>query len=477
MEAGTVITSDDVDNDPDAASTPGRDGEVAASSAAPSMPETALSAEIRRWRRAAGLSHAELAVRVGFSREYIARSERPARGVPSANLINALDQALGAQGALIDAHTNAQRNQQARRRAVEIPERRAIADTRATSVVARTTSPAVTATSPLRDALTSSYTRMRPKKLQDPDPVAPSQGVHRSIVELNHDLGRTFDAYQDSRFALAGARAAALITDVETAIRDEKVAGAEARSVLALAHQAAAAILGKCGEPELAWIAAERGLAAATLSERPAVLGSLQRAVAFSLLAHGLYEPAMCLVDSTADFLDGEYRGGLPTAVSLSVQGTMLLTGAMAAARFGDAARAHDYLDGSARAAEQLGRDSNEMWTSFGPTNVAVHRANVAAELGDVDAVLDSSALDTRSLPAERRVRHLLDIARAQSWLGDRDSSVETVLLAERIGPEHVRQHHLSRSTVSSVLSAVPGKPSITLARLAARLSIAVAAE
>jgi hypothetical protein len=101
----------------------------------------------------------------------------------------------------------------------------------------------------------------------------------------------------------------------------------------------------------------------------------------------------------------------------------------------------------------------------------------VAAELGDVDAVLDSSALDTRSLPAERRVRHLLDIARAQSWLGDRDSSVETVLLAERIGPEHVRQHHLSRSTVSSVLSAVPGKPSITLARLAARLSIAVAAE
>ena len=33
--------------------------------------------------------------------------------------------------------------------------------------------------------------------------------------------------------------------------------------------------------------------------------------------------------------------------------------------------------------AEQLGADANHGWTAFGPTNVAIHRVSVCAELGD----------------------------------------------------------------------------------------------
>src|SRR5947199_385016 len=84
-----------------------------------------------------------VAVRVGFSREYIARSERPTRGLPSANLINALDHALGAGGALIDAHADAQRRQQERRRPGDGSPRLEVADAQLTFGRAGSMSPAI----------------------------------------------------------------------------------------------------------------------------------------------------------------------------------------------------------------------------------------------------------------------------------------------------------------------------------------------
>ena len=67
----------------------------------------------------------------------------------------------------------------------------------------------------------------------------------------------------------------------------------------------------------------------------------------------------------------------------LSVYGILLLQGAMAAARIGDSATVADLLNGAQEAALMLGSDENHYWTSFGPTNVELHRAAAAVELGD----------------------------------------------------------------------------------------------
>lgn len=75
-----------------------------------------LAEEIRRRRRAAGLSHAELAVQVGYSREYVRRAESPVKGLPSADLVHALDLALGACGALSSLRERADAARRARRR-------------------------------------------------------------------------------------------------------------------------------------------------------------------------------------------------------------------------------------------------------------------------------------------------------------------------------------------------------------------------
>lgn len=67
----------------------------------------ALAKEIRRRREQAGLSHAELALAIQYSRDYVGRAERPRKGLPSAALVAALDDALDARGALIDMHNQA----------------------------------------------------------------------------------------------------------------------------------------------------------------------------------------------------------------------------------------------------------------------------------------------------------------------------------------------------------------------------------
>ncbi|MGH4017590.1 MAG: helix-turn-helix domain-containing protein, partial [Pseudonocardiaceae bacterium] len=60
-----------------------------------------LAEEIRTRRKAAGLSHPRLAERVGYTRQYVSLAERPKKGLPSASLVQGIDEALDAGGALV----------------------------------------------------------------------------------------------------------------------------------------------------------------------------------------------------------------------------------------------------------------------------------------------------------------------------------------------------------------------------------------
>ncbi|MPZ86282.1 MAG: helix-turn-helix domain-containing protein [Actinophytocola sp.] len=58
----------------------------------------ALTPAIRRLRAAANLSHAEIARRIGYSPAHVSRAECDDAGLPSADLVRALDRGLGARG-------------------------------------------------------------------------------------------------------------------------------------------------------------------------------------------------------------------------------------------------------------------------------------------------------------------------------------------------------------------------------------------
>ena len=257
---------------------------------------------------------------------------------------------------------------------------------------------------------------------------------------------------------------ALLIHDCLTASRVyDSDDGRRASALTAYAHHVATLFLTKLGETDLAWIAASRGLAAANASESYVVIGSLSRAAAHALTSNGEFPQARDLASAAALYLEPHLVR--PTPRLLSVYGSLHLMCALAAARDDDRQAASTPINEATDSADRLGSDGNHIWTAFGPTNVKIHQTCLAVEFGDVQrAIKIGPALDTRSLPIERQVRHSIEVARAYARWNRIDQAMDTLLSAEQIAPDQVRYHRLSRMIVRDIVSrARPPKSAIDL--------------
>lgn len=294
-----------------------------------------------------------------------------------------------------------------------------------------------------------------------------------SLTELRRAVAGVWDAYQSSRYGFVVARLPMLVREAQAAT--SSYAGREqeeAYALLGLTYQASTVLLTKLGEVDLAWISAERGFQSAQHSGNPVVVGSLFRSLTHALLSTGRYHEAKRLTQDAADFLQPGLSQASPEY--LSVYGTLFLAGAIAAARDEDRPTTQTYLAEADESARRLGNDANYMWTAFGPTNVAIHRVATAMDLGDVQVAIDlGPRLDTSTLPTERRVRHAMETARALSAWNRTDDALSTLLEAERMAPEQVRHHALSRRLVQTWMRRGRGKPSFELAGLAQRVHVA----
>ncbi|MDF3300566.1 helix-turn-helix domain-containing protein [Streptomyces tropicalis] len=300
----------------------------------------------------------------------------------------------------------------------------------------------------------------------------PTEGSPTPLEELRTSVAEVLDAYQASRYGFATHRLPLVLADALIAAQSyEGIDREKANALLAMTYQSAAMVLGKVGEVDLAWIAADRGLGAAQQSGNPAVTGSLFRSVAHCLLSTGRFDAAVQLVGDAADHL----RPGLMDATPefLSIYGTLFLAGSMAAARADDRSTVHAFLTEADQAARKLGQDANHMWTAFGPTNVAIHRVATAAELGDMQiAAALGPQIDTSGLPMERRTRHNIEVARALSAHNRTEDAMAMILEAESWAPEQVRSHYLARELVLTWVRNHRGRPSRTMAGLADRLHV-----
>jgi hypothetical protein len=297
-------------------------------------------------------------------------------------------------------------------------------------------------------------------------------GAPVDLPTLDSHLGRAWSACQQAHYSVAVHQLQPLLTHAHQAVQHHRGAKQlRAYAILAMAHHLTATILARNGETDLAWIAADRGLSAAQHSGDRLVVGSLFRSVAHSLLSCGRFAEAQSVTSDAASYLTAARDPVSPEF--LSVYGTLLLVGAMAAARDGQRSAVQEYLQSSARAAEQLGQDANYLWTAFGPTNVAIHQVSTAAELGDVQVALDlGTSITVSGLPVERQVRHKLEVARAHSARNRADEALGMVLDAEQLSPEQVRDHFIPRQLVNTWVRTLRGKPSSQLAGLAQRLQI-----
>ncbi|MBP0458641.1 helix-turn-helix domain-containing protein [Streptomyces montanisoli] len=138
------------------------------------------------------------------------------------------------------------------------------------------------------------------------------------------------------------------------------------------------------------------------------------------------------------------------------VAGQLHLGAAVMAARAQDKVRADGHLAEADTLADRTGEAVKVHWLSFGPTNVAVHRVSVSAELdeyGDA-AVVGGRIRFGADWPASRRSHHYAELARAQMWTGELDSAFKNLLLARKAAPQQARYHMTVRETYAGLEAA-----------------------
>ena len=261
-----------------------------------------------------------------------------------------------------------------------------------------------------------------------------------------------------------------LVPDLETAARTllESQHG-EAFELMAITYQACSAALDKLGEPEAAWIAADRAMMAAERAGNPMLVAAGAFRLVLVFFTARYFDQAEETARTAAEALQPRAEQGDPQAMSL--WGALTLQRAVIAARINDAESAYGYLERAGQVAERLGTGRNDYATEFGPANVALYEIAVAVELGDAGRALRTAAtVDTTGLSGERRARMLIDVARARAQRRQISEAVTALRQAEDITPEQVRTHDLVRQLVSDLLT-MQDPPSSELRGLAARLS------
>lgn len=292
------------------------------------------------------------------------------------------------------------------------------------------------------------------------------------IPDLRGSVNYAWLAFEKGHYPVVARSLIQLLRD--TPVAEENPVGgtsADAAELMTQVYQIASTVLRKLGEAQLAWLAADRAISAAQRGNDPLLAGIATTRVANALRALGRYQAALDLNVQVAHGLISETGGEEASPAAISVYGALLLQGAMAAALAGEPATSGDLIDSAERAAHILGRDANYYYTSFGPTNVKLHRAAALVELGEGgDALAVHDKIDPRAfgeLVAERRAHHWLDMARACIQVGDIERAGRALATADQTAPAEIRCRPVAVELIDQILHRAKGEPAPELRRLA----------
>lgn len=312
----------------------------------------------------------------------------------------------------------------------------------------------------------------KPREALRAEPFAPVLAGHQSgaapeVLATPPDIGALATAVDDARRQYQACHYSDLIRNLPALLARLHAAslvleGDAQRRALALsadAHHVAAGLLLKLDDQGLAYLAADRSMRAAEASDDPVTVGASARIITHTLMNGGHLSAAITMASSHAERLNRDMPA--PTPDSLSVYGSLLLRGAIAAAQHGKRDTAHELLGEADDAGRRLGFDGNLRWTAFGPTNAKLHRVNIAVTLGDAGTAIDvARGIDLSTIiVTERKASLLVDTARAFLQWGKHDKAYIALRAAEATAREEVAGRPSVHRVVRELLLTAP--PSI----------------
>ncbi|MFE2600095.1 helix-turn-helix domain-containing protein [Streptomyces sp. NPDC059396] len=248
----------------------------------------------------------------------------------------------------------------------------------------------------------------------------------------------------------AAGQVAGLIQEATTAAH---IAGTTAGwLLLASTYRTAYDVASKLGYGDLAAIALSR-MDWASQRGSDAVVGGMYRYMrALTYLREGQYRTGERLVALGLSTLEQAPVGRERDVLT----GQLHLGAAVMAGRAKDRPRAEGHLKEGERIAKLTGEAVDVHWLAFGPTNAAVHRVSVLAELDEYGAAAQAGQSVTlpTDWPASRRSHHHAELARAQMWTGDLDQAFANLLRARKAAPQQARYHQTVRETYAGLEAA-----------------------
>ncbi|HEY8945825.1 MAG TPA: helix-turn-helix transcriptional regulator, partial [Polyangiaceae bacterium] len=265
------------------------------------------------------------------------------------------------------------------------------------------------------------------------EPQMPPRGLH----ELADAVDAACRMRLEARYGQLAGVIAPLIEEVGYAA--QTFSGQEREKafwLLSAAYRCADALVYKSGHLDLSATVVERIGWAAARSGDPLMVATAVYVRAQSFFDTDAAAAGLRLITRAAEPL------ALDAAVdarAASVYGALHARAAVLSAKSGDSAGAEGHLKIARGAAAVLGRDSSLLYTYFGPSQLRIHELAAHVELGDGPGALAAASnwqLPT-DLPAERSSHFLIDLARAQVWVGACAAALASLLEARRLAPQH----------------------------------------
>lgn len=370
-----------------------------------------IGQRVASFRKAAGLSRADLAARIDCSTDTLKSYELGRRSLDAYTTIEKIADALG-----IDVTELLGR-----------PPRLPSPETRAAHLAI----PAV-----------------RRILLQAQLPGGPT-GAPMPLAGLQARVDESSRLRRHARYGELGASLPELLTDLTvTAATTSGADRAAAYRLLAEARHDTTMMTKKLGYVDLAALAAMQALQAAYVTEDPLLVTAMEWTQAEVCMSAGATAEAEGLIRAGLDRLDPLLGDDTDT---WSLWGTLQMVLAVVDAKRGGRADAAEHLAEAAAAAGRLGTAEPGYQTEFSAGNQALHAMHVGLELGeDLEPLERIRHVNLSMLPRERRGRHGIDRARARARAGDDAGAMEELLAADRISPEGVRSHPLTQELVVS---------------------------
>ncbi|WP_344481556.1 helix-turn-helix transcriptional regulator [Nonomuraea monospora] len=377
--------------------------------------QRALGRRIAQERKRRGLSQAELARLVDRSVAWISQVERGVRKVDRMSVLEKVAETL------------------------DVP----LSELAAEAPVVAATTEEMPGAAGLRLVLSGAHS------LQAMLQAAPAPPADQLKPRVDH----AWELTHQSRYVELTELLQGLVPTLENAIRSAPAEHqAELFELLAIIYQACSASLAKLGEPEAAWIAADRAINAAERAGNPLMMAAGIFRLGFVFLGARQFDQVEESARTAAEALGSLIDAGEVGAMSL--QGGLTLQRAVAAAQLNQAETAYEHLSRAREMAARVGEGRNDYNTEFGPANVALHEVAVAVEVGDAGHALRAgTTVDASTLSTERRARLAVDLARAHAQRRQVNEAVARLLEAESITPEQIRNHRVVRQLVSDLLS------------------------